>query len=261
MIPSPLRRARAPISQLLALLLLASENAASQARSGIVVDSAGAPVSYANVAVGRLKRVIAGADGRFQFTGDAIGVAVEVRRIGFQPLSVRVDTWPDTGMRFVLDRAATTLAPITVATDRVQSLAVRGFYERMADVERGINRGFFITAEEIEQRPGARVTDFLGGHPGVRVGNVNSGGRNKRWGLVPMGVDGCRMEIYLDGVRFYSQSLAVAPNLPPPTDGFVNDFITTNTIIGVEVYPRAVSAPPQYQSLNGLCGVILIWTR
>jgi hypothetical protein len=129
----------------------------------------------------------------------------------------------------------------------------------MADVERGINRGFFVTAEEIEQRPGARVTDFLGGRAGVRVGNMKAAGKIGRWGLVPMGADGCRMEIYVDGIRFYAQSIAGSQNSRP--DEFLNDYITPNTIIGVEVYTRPVSAPPQYQSLNGLCGVILIWTR
>jgi hypothetical protein len=29
----------------------------------------------------------------------------------------------------------------------------------------------------------------------------------------------------------------------------------------MEVYPRALSAPPQYPSANGLCGVVLIWTK
>jgi hypothetical protein len=37
--------------------------------------------------------------------------------------------------------------------------------------------------------------------------------------------------------------------------------VQPNTIAGIEVYARSVTAPPKYQSLNGRCGVMLIWTK
>jgi hypothetical protein len=29
----------------------------------------------------------------------------------------------------------------------------------------------------------------------------------------------------------------------------------------MEVYPRAVGAPPKYQSSTNMCGVVLIWSK
>jgi hypothetical protein len=70
------------------------------------------------------------------------------------------------------------------------------------------------------------------------------------------------MEIYVDGVRFYTTKWPPDPRFDSDHgDQYINDQIPTSTIAAIEVYPRAVGAPPKYQSLNGNCGVILIWTR
>ena len=76
--------------------------------------------------------------------------------------------------------------------DLVANLAaIRGFYERMSDVERGINHGFFITPEEVDSRKGARTTDFLQGHSAVRVKMVKVGYPPRvRTGWEPQGLDG-----------------------------------------------------------------------
>jgi hypothetical protein len=67
------------------------------------------------------------------------------------------------------------------------------------------------------------------------------------------------MTIYVDGVRFYS--LSESKNQVDQNHIFINDLVSANSIAGIEVYPRSVTAPPKYQSLNGTCGVILIWTK
>lgn len=52
-----------------------------RAIAGIVVDSAGVPVPWANVTLNGGRRVVTGLDGRFRFRGDSIASAtVEVRR-------------------------------------------------------------------------------------------------------------------------------------------------------------------------------------
>ena len=231
---------------------------------GIVVDSAGAPVSYANViAWGSQRRIVGGADGQFRLPLDSSAKReVEFRRIGYHPLTITLDSWPDSAIRVVMSAATRTLAAVTVAVERSQSLAIRGFYERMSDVERGINHGFFITPEEIDAPKGARMTDFLQGRPAVRVKMVKVGGpfgRNPRTGWEPQGIDGCQMTIYVDGVRF--NSLSQLKNTVDQNHIFINDLVSANSIAGIEVYPRSVTAPPKYQSLNGTCGVVLIWTR
>jgi carboxypeptidase family protein/TonB-dependent receptor-like protein len=224
---------------------------------GIVVDSAGSVVPYANVTITRSgRRLTAGQDGRFVLSLDStVKHTIEIRRIGFQPLTLNLDPLPDSLLRAVLAPAVRTLETQTVVAERTRVLALHGFYERMSDVEKGINNGFFITPEELASRPGGRLTDFLRGHPGVRVTLVSEDpfGRGRK-GWQPQRLDGCRMEIYVDGIRFY--------NLMGRTGGgFIEDAIQPSTIAAVEVYPRSVTAPPKYQSLNGMCGVILIWTK
>lgn len=228
---------------------------------GSVVDSSGAPVPYVNViAAGSQRRIAAGPDGTFRLPLDSSAKReIEFRRIGYHPLTLKLDSWPDSAIRVVMAMATRTLSAITVAVERSQSLAIRGFYERMNDVGRGINHGFFITPEEIAQRSGARVTDFMGGHPALRVRLVTTGlfgGGRKGWQI--QGLDGCAMQIYIDGVRFYNLSDGTSLD---DNHIFINDLVSSTTIAGIEVYPRSVTAPPKYQSLNGRCGVILIWTK
>jgi hypothetical protein len=54
---------------------------------------------------------------------------------------------------------------------RTQLGQARGarFYDRMRDVERGINRGYFITPEDLEQRRPNFITQMLESYPSVRV--------------------------------------------------------------------------------------------
>ena len=228
---------------------------------GVVVDSAGAPVPYADIiASGSKRRIAAGADGRFRFSLDSSAKrAIDVKRIGFHPRTISLEPWPDSAIRVVLAAASRTLDAVIVAAARSASLAIRGFYDRMNDVERGINHGFFITPEELDSRRGGRVTDFFQGRGAVRVKLVATGivgqGR-KGWQL--QGLDGCPLEIYIDGNRFYA--LSTAQRLDD-SHIFINDFVPASTIAGIEVYPRSVTAPPKYQSLNGRCGVVLIWTK
>jgi hypothetical protein len=44
-------------------------------------------------------------------------------------------------------------------------------------------------------------------------------------------------------------------------DDAVNGIALPTHVAAMEIYPRGVSAPPQYQSRNGTCGVVLIWTK
>lgn len=258
---------------LLVLVPLGSSLVGAQAGvvrlTGIVTDSSGRVVPFANVAVvpaGR--RVVAGTDGRFVLEVERSVREVEARRIGFTPRVLQTQAWPDTGLHIVLEALPARLERVRVeAEQQIQSLRTRGFYDRQAELEKGINHGFMITPEEIEKRKGARVTDFFYGHPAIKVVRARAAGAlkgsNNRSGLQPQGQGGCRMEIYVDGNRFYT-----TPWPPDPrsfrsvtTDQFIDDQIAVSNVAAIEVYPRAVGAPPRYQAGNGACGVILIWTR
>lgn len=45
------------------------------------------------------------------------------------------------------------------------------------------------------------------------------------------------------------------------TAGYSLPYVKPSEIAGAELYPHGVGAPPQYQELNGSCGIVLIWTR
>lgn len=179
-------------------VMIPATSNAQRVIEGVVVDSSGAPVSYANViAAGSLRRVAADADGRFRIGMDSSAKRLlEVRRIGYHPLSVSLEPWPDTAMRLVMAAATRTLSTVTVAVERSAALAIHGFYERMNDVERGINRGYFITPEDIEVRKGSKQSDLMTGLPSIRVRWVKTGdGRAQssayRWGWEVQGNSGC----------------------------------------------------------------------
>jgi hypothetical protein len=53
----------------------------------------------------------------------------------------------------------------------------------------------------------------------------------------------------------------VLPTLGGEVPDEIDELVNPTSVAAMEVYPRAVQAPPQYQSLNGVCGVILIWTK
>jgi len=233
---------------------------------GVIVDSAGTPVPYANViAVGSQRRIAATADGVFRLSMDSsANRAITVRRMGYLPITIELETWPDTAVRVVLAQATRTLSAVRIEVERSAALAIRGFYDRMNDVERGINYGHFITPEEIEQRKGSKPTDFFQGIPGIRVTRVKTGDprirlKSDKHGWEVQGIGHCRMEVFIDGNR--TNALVNTRRNLDENYMFLDDIVHLTSIAGIEVYPRSVQAPPRYQSLNGTCGVILIWTK
>jgi hypothetical protein len=44
-------------------------------------------------------------------------------------------------------------------------------------------------------------------------------------------------------------------------DDFVNEMVLPSSVAAMEVDPRGTGAPSEFQSMNGSCGVVLIWTK
>jgi hypothetical protein len=61
------------------------------------------------------------------------------------------------------------------------------------------------------------------------------------------------MTVYVDNIRVQGRLGG--------RDYGVNEVAFPTHVAGMEIYPRAVSAPPQYQASNGTCGIVLIWTK
>ena len=217
---------------------------------GRVVDESGQPLSYANVQLNEGRRFVSDDSGRFQLPYTVTGTArLVVRRIGFAPAELNLPSLPDTSLRVTLVAIPMQLKGVIVTGGSAfPSLDTHGFYRRMRDVNRGINYGYFITPEDLERRKPNWISQMADGLPTVHV----------RRGARPMndvisGSLGCKMTVYLDNIRIVGRLNG--------RDDFVNEMVQPTHVAGMEIYPRSVTAPPQYQPLNGTCGVVLIWTK
>ncbi|HSA56731.1 MAG TPA: hypothetical protein VLE53_13560, partial [Gemmatimonadaceae bacterium] len=137
------------------------------------------------------------------------------------------------------------------------------FYERMRDAEKGINRGFFITPEELDRRKPDLITRVFQGIPGLSVQfPPGRDGRRDKVVYGPLrtgpGGDRCAMTIYLDGLRVFP---TLGGGAGTRVDDSLDTLVIPTDVAAIEIYPYPVDAPPQYQSLNGRCGVILLWTK
>lgn len=219
-----------------------------------VNDAGGRPIPYANVDVGGARRI---AD-----EGGRLGVelrvpqrvALEVRRIGYRAQRFEIHFAGDTNLTISLDPVVQTLPGATItASEPRRSLLLSGFYRRSQDREKGVNRGYFITEEDIDRRNPTRIMNMLDGIPSIRVMRTCTNDADPRCN-VPVGVNGCPVTVYLDGRRLNSLR----------TNSYVeglNDLVPPSHVAGIEVYTSPVGTPPEYQPLGGLCGTIVIWTK
>jgi hypothetical protein len=125
----------------------------------------------------------------------------------------------------------------------------------MKDAERGINHGYFITPEDFERRKPNWVTQMAEGFPTVRTcaaATITCPTGPPRGDII-VGARGCKMTVYLDNIRIVGRLGG--------GDDAVNEIVLPTHAAAMEIYPRAINAPPQYQPNNGTCGVVLIWTK
>lgn len=184
---------------------------------------------------------------------------LEVRAVGFAPVHrvVHLAESRPAQVEVRLGERAVALPTVAVRGRASAQIAVRQFYERMRDAEKGINRGYFIAPEELERRKPAFLTQMLDGFPGILVAKdpLDQRKATVRGPLrTGMGGQRCTMTVFLDGRR-------VLPTLSGRIDDHIDELVDPTAVAAVEIYPHPTSAPPQFQSLNGVCGVILIWTR
>lgn len=223
---------------------------------GRVTDSAGVPVPYVNVRVGPV-RVVTNDSGRFRLPLQSrTSITLEVRRLGFEPANVALPAGGDTSLFVTLTPVAHVLREALVQQERLRTLERRGFYSRLQDREKGINIGYFVTPEDLERRQPPLTTMLLEGIPGVRVSRVGGNCQFIQRCYMPTGPGGCRFTIFLDGARITGLSAG-----PSARGDFLDELLAPSTIAGIEVYTRGVRAPPQFQTLSGNCGVVVIWTK
>ncbi len=216
------------------------------ATSVSVRDSLGRSISGAELTVdGTSVRGVTDDRGEIRFTAVRGGPAtVRIRRLGFKPKNVDVIVDPRVPATSIvtLSPIAQVLAPIVVKGGTNYTGRMAGFYQR-----RDLGIGHFISRERLEHDNPAELTDALRRLPGVQITST----RTIRNAVRFRGNGGsCWPLVWLDGA-------------PLPSAEFDIDFLSPQSIEGIEVYSGVSQIPPQFMGARGLgsCGVIVVWSR
>lgn len=229
------------------LLPLAAPGAAQQptaALAGRVVDhQTRAPITRAQVALlGVRRQTESDSTGRFHHDDLKAGTyLLQIRAIGYEVSTwmVRLDTGEVLTQDFDLNPVLYTLAPVTGEAARgPMARRLREFERRRAD-----GRGVFISEDDIRRTEAATLSELLRTAAGVQV-VCNSAGCVARMTRAATGF--CQPDFVVDG---FPANLSTNANLP------------TVGIVAVEVYRSPNEAPIEFLRTDGVCGVIVIWTR
>lgn len=228
---------------------LAAQEGSVPSRTGTIVGTVtaegGLPVAGAQVQVlGLLGRGVTGEDGTFTMGSVPAGEQqLLVRRLGFRPDTTVVEVQPGAEVRVEvsLTAVAQRIDAVVVEADPSRQRytgRLAGFWERRA---RGTGR--YFTAEDIDRRQPALVSDLLRQLPGVRF--EFRGGQQ----LIYFRGERCTPTIFLDGMA------ASLGYLDP-------DNFSPESLAGIEVYAGPATIPVEMMRRDrGTCGVIALWTR
>lgn len=232
----------------LALMLSASSAFSQSILSGIVTDSAGAPVVGAQVSItGVPYRAVTDVAGAFHMNGvPAGGVQISVRRLGFTPMVMPV-TVPSgisavEGVVVKLLHIPAALPTVTVRKDRMNYTGrLAGYYQRLEKK----NGGYFITREQIDRENPRNLDQLLQHVAGIKGSRMRGGGAGVRM----RGRD-CAPLVWLDGT-------------PTPAGELDLSAISPQTIHGIELYSGATTAPTAFllNRTKNSCGTIVLWSR
>jgi hypothetical protein len=231
---------------------------------GVAQDPRGAPLPGAVVMLDGDRVARSDSAGRFRFDAVAPGPRrLEVRRVGFEPQVTTATAVPGDSVRVIVSAgpAVNTLGEVRVS-ERRDLATISGFDDR----RRTSGFGTFLDADQIAKMNVTRTSEIFPGKAGTRLSAVGA-----RRVLQMTGANGrCEANVYLDGTPVNAGRQVGEARLPgarisggaePATAiELVEASVRPDLIAGIEIYPRALLAPPMYPSLNG-CGVVLIWTK
>jgi len=220
--------------------------------SGIVTDGAtGRPLAGAQVTVaGAALTEPTDAQGKFNITHAPGGTQIlQIRAVGYLPERRTIELFGDatTTLDIRLTNLRVVLDTMRVTASRVYLRDANGFERRR---HRGAGATFFDSADV------ARANVFATSRMLERVNGVRLSGTGATAHVFMMNANlYCEPTIFIDGV-----------SLPDFTAGDLDAAVSTEEIIGMEVYTSAAMAPVQYKGVssdarNGRgCGSILVWT-
>jgi hypothetical protein len=211
-----------------------------------VRDSLGRSIAGAELTVeGTNVRGVTDERGELRFSAVRGGPAtIRVRRLGYTPVTVEmvVDQRVPAASIVTLAPLPQRLAPVVVKGGNNYTGRMAGFYQR-----RDLGIGHFVSRERLERDNPSQLTDVFRRLPGVQVSST----RFIRNAIRFRGNGGsCWPLVWLDGA-------------PLPTAEFDLDFLSPQSIEGIEVYSGISQIPPQFMGSRGLgsCGVIVVWSR
>jgi hypothetical protein len=242
---------------ILAALSLSPAAAHAQLISGWVLRADRTPIPDATVLLRGeggdvLARVTTRPDGRFEIHPGAAGrMHLEATHLGYAswetaPFDLAADA--DLEVLISLQIEPIPLDEVVVEARRRQTTRRLADFEHRKEIQ--AFGGYFIDEEDIARRPASRPSNLVLGAPGmtVRAAPTAGGGRFHDEYLILS--HGCPVTVYVDGVRIDQMRVPV------------DEYLDMDRIAGIEVYPRAMSAPPQYQDARRReCGSVVYWTK
>lgn len=273
MLPRIVRRSAGiprALAALACIALLGTAGAAAAqdaALRGTVRDRAGSvPVVGAQVLLPGLGRgALTDSVGRFAVEGIPAGTHdVQVQRLGYTPLQVRIAVSPGAAAEhtLLLAAAATPVAPVMVTAAAVPA-RMRAFEAR-----RQRATGFFLTREQLDRQGDRKLAEIMRrAVPGLRMVSSGDGSgtfiaTERGTGTTPGALSGkpprpCYAQVFMDGMRIYGQSWGADATSPPPD---LNSFAAQG-IEAIEFYRPGGSTPPEFRTDTSQCGTLVIWTR
>ena len=261
---------RTPHCILGALLLAAGATGLSaqepvQVRGTVVDEQTGEPVPAVDIVVRAandrfIRSVVTDDEGRFRITVHYHpGIWLAASRIGYADNRTPVlwfddHTYYEVEIR--LDPSAVLLAPLEVVSKSRErrSPILSGFDRRVRN-----GHGYYITRREIEERNATYVSDLLALVPGVRLQSSGGAGTRRVVRMARSAGRACPVQLFVDGMQVTRrQSAGIGGEF---YGVYVDDFVTPNSVEGIEIYRGLSTVPPEFLTPDADCGVIAIWTR
>lgn len=219
--------------------------APAQEGTGIIkgvfkVNRSGRPIEGARVVlVGTEFLVHTDHRGEFEFPALMPGrYLVRVSAIGYSTVSspIELKHRQTVDMEVLTDAEAVNLPEL-----RVEETANHGPVDWLRRKSEG--RGRYVTRADLEKRQVATVPDALRMLPGVRIECRTSQVCFVRMARAPRG---CNPSFFMDGI---------------PSDPAIAYLTPVHEVEGIEVYSGPADTPPELESAQARCGVVVIWTR
>lgn len=223
--------------------------ATTSALTGVIVDTLGLPVPYAEVFVvdGELG-TFADDNGHFLLEGlNASKLRIGVRRVGFNPvyfdLDLPVAATVDVRVRML--QTIRILNTVEITEDIRAPLRKEGFYDRLA-----AGNGHFVTPEMIAAMRPVRASDAFNVIPNVVIQRRGSQTR------IVGASQRCEYALIVDKIRVGMPGSRVRTTSP-------DDAVSGTDIYAIEVYPRNRGIPAQFLGMTDedACGTIVVWTK